>query len=122
VRATVVAALVVASLSTALVGTAAHRRAAYAQAAAPEQARVGQGPAAVGPHAGAPFEQCATMRRVEAADVVRVDGDRIYFLDESRGLVSFDVTDIDQPVELGVSPIVGVPVGCSFVEGSSWSR
>ncbi|HLK40103.1 MAG TPA: hypothetical protein VKU41_25280 [Polyangiaceae bacterium] len=54
--------------------------------------------------------------KTEVADVVRVDGDRLYFLSEDRGLVVFDVTDIDHPREVGASPIAGSPAGV-FVRG-----
>jgi hypothetical protein len=52
-----------------------------------------------------------TARNVEAADLVRVDGDRLYVLSVARGLLAFDVSDIDHPRELWHGVIAGNPVG-----------
>jgi len=60
--------------------------------------------------------QCASMRRIEAADVVRVEGDRVFFLNEYRGVTVFDVADVDHPRPIGHSAIMGTPVAL-FVRG-----
>jgi hypothetical protein len=52
----------------------------------------------------------ATPREVEETDLYRLDGDRLYYLNQYRGLMVFDVTDVDQPKLLGRSPIYGSPV------------
>jgi hypothetical protein len=68
------------------------------------------------------------MRQVEPADVLRVNGDRLYLLSESRGLVAFDLTDMDHPRELWHSMIVGIPVGVFVRDGvavlavTDWER
>lgn len=49
-------------------------------------------------------------RSVEETDLYRLDGDRLYYLNQYRGLMVFDVTDVDQPKLLGRSPIYGSPV------------
>jgi hypothetical protein len=49
-------------------------------------------------------------RTVEETDLYRLDGDRLYYLNQYRGLMVFDVTDVDQPKLLGRSPIYGSPI------------
>ena len=49
-------------------------------------------------------------RVVEEADIYRFDGDRLYVLNQYRGLYVFDVTDPDHPTELGRMPLTGYPV------------
>jgi hypothetical protein len=49
-------------------------------------------------------------RTVEETDVYRLEGDRLYFLNAYRGLMVFDVSDVDHPRLLGRSPIYGSPV------------
>jgi hypothetical protein len=49
-------------------------------------------------------------RTVEEADLYRIVGDRLYVLNQYRGLYVFDVTDPDHPRELGRMPLVGYPV------------
>jgi hypothetical protein len=49
-------------------------------------------------------------RKVEETDLYRLDGDRLYYLNQYRGLMVFDVTDVDSPRLLGRSPIYGWPV------------
>jgi hypothetical protein len=46
---------------------------------------------------------------VQETDIYRVDGNRLYYLNSYRGLMVFDVTNVDQPVLLGRSPIFGDP-------------
>jgi hypothetical protein len=46
---------------------------------------------------------------VQETDIYRVDGNTLYYLNAYRGLMVFDVTNVDQPVLLGRSPIFGDP-------------
>ena len=48
-------------------------------------------------------------RTVEETDIYRVDGDRLYYLNSYRGLLVFDINDVDHPKLLGRSPIFGSP-------------
>ena len=52
----------------------------------------------------------AATRTVQETDLYRIDGDRLYYLNAYRGLMVFDVTNVDQPKLLGRSPIFGTPV------------
>ena len=52
----------------------------------------------------------APSRTVEETDIYRVDGNRLYTLNSYRGLMVFDITDIDHPQFLGRAPIFGSPV------------
>src|SRR5262249_10143435 len=52
----------------------------------------------------------ATPRTVEETDLYRLEGDRLYYLNQYRGLLIFDVADVDPPKLLGRSPIFGSPV------------
>lgn len=52
----------------------------------------------------------AQPRTVEETDLYRLEGDRLYYLNQYRGLMVFDVSDVDQPKLLGRSPIYGTPV------------
>jgi hypothetical protein len=49
-------------------------------------------------------------RAVEETDLYRLDGDRLYYLNQYRGLMVFDVSDVDHPKLLGRSPIYGSPI------------
>jgi hypothetical protein len=49
-------------------------------------------------------------RTVEETDLYRLDGTRLYYLNGYRGLMVFDVTNVDQPRLLGRAPIYGWPV------------
>lgn len=49
-------------------------------------------------------------RSVEEADLYRFVGDRLYVLNQYRGLYVFDVSDVDHPREIGRMPLVGYPV------------
>ena len=49
-------------------------------------------------------------RAVEETDIYRLDGDRLYFLNAYRGLMVFDMHDVDHPRLLGRAPIYGSPV------------
>ncbi len=48
-------------------------------------------------------------RTVQETDIYRVDGNRLYYLNSYRGLMVFDVTDVDHPKLVGRSPIFGDP-------------
>jgi hypothetical protein len=47
----------------------------------------------------------------EPVDLVQVDGDRVYHLDEAAGLLIYDVSDADHPRLVGRHAIVGYPLG-----------
>jgi hypothetical protein len=53
--------------------------------------------------------ESATPRTVEETDLYRVEGDRLYYLNAYRGLMVFDVSNVDAPRFLGRSPIYGTP-------------
>lgn len=74
---------------------------------APPEAAAGD--AATNDSAGAQSPGNGT-RTVEETDLYRVDGDRLYFLNAYRGLMVFDISNIDAPKLLGRSPIFGSPV------------
>ena len=65
-------------------------------------------------------------RTVEETDLYRLDGNRLYTLNGYRGLLVFDVSDVDHPKLLGRSPIYGWPVemvvhqGVATVIVSDW--
>ncbi|MFZ5897499.1 MAG: beta-propeller domain-containing protein [Myxococcota bacterium] len=50
-----------------------------------------------------------TQRKVEETDLYRLEGDRLYYLNAYRGLMVFDVSNVDQPRFLGRSPVYGYP-------------
>ncbi len=58
----------------------------------------------------APATSASTPRTVQETDLYRVDGNRLYYLNSYRGLMVFDITNVDQPKYLGRSPIYGSPV------------
>jgi len=49
-------------------------------------------------------------RTVQETDLYRLEGNRLYYLNSYRGLMVFDVTNVDQPKFLGRSAIFGTPV------------
>ncbi|MBX3197001.1 MAG: beta-propeller domain-containing protein [Labilithrix sp.] len=51
-----------------------------------------------------------TLARPEETDIYRVDGERLYVLNVYRGLLVFDISDLDDPRLLGRLPVEGVPV------------
>lgn len=65
-------------------------------------------------------------RKVEETDIYRLEGDRLYYLNSFRGLMVFDVSNIDEPKLLGRSAIYGEPVemivrdGVANVVVSDW--
>jgi hypothetical protein len=67
-----------------------------------------------------------TTRTVEETDLYRLDGNRLYYLNAYRGLMVFDVSNVDQPRLLGRSPIFGNPIdmivrnGIATVVVSDW--
>jgi hypothetical protein len=65
---------------------------------------------AAAPGAAAAPPAATPARKVEETDLYRVDGNRLYYLNAYRGLMVFDVTDVDHPKLLGRSPITGTPV------------
>ncbi len=52
----------------------------------------------------------STARAVEETDIYRLDGERLYYLNGYRGLMVFDVHDVDSPRLLGRVPLYGYPV------------
>ncbi|HWE29352.1 MAG TPA: beta-propeller domain-containing protein, partial [Polyangia bacterium] len=50
------------------------------------------------------------QRTVEETDLYRLEGTRLYYLNGYRGLMVFDVSDVDHPKMLGRSAIFGSPV------------
>jgi hypothetical protein len=52
----------------------------------------------------------STQRTVEETDLYRLDGNTLYYLNAYRGLMVFDVSNVDQPKLVGRSPIFGSPV------------
>ena len=68
----------------------------------------------------------STPRTVEETDLYRLEGDRLYYLNGYRGLMVFDVTDVDHPALIGRSPIYGSPVdmivrnGIAIVVVADW--
>ena len=59
---------------------------------------------------GTTTDSATPARTVEETDLYRLDGDRLYTLNSYRGLLVFDISDIDHPKLLGRSPIAGSPV------------
>jgi hypothetical protein len=61
----------------------------------------------------------STPRTVQETDLYRFDAttNRLYYLNSYRGLMVFDLTDVDHPKLLGRSPIFGSPVQM-FVQDS----
>jgi len=55
-------------------------------------------------------DTAAPERKVEETDLYRLEGDRLYYLNAYRGLMVFDVSNVDQPRLLGRSSIYGSPV------------
>ena len=52
----------------------------------------------------------STTRTVQETDLYRLDGNTLYYLNSYRGLMVFDVTNVDHPKLLGRSAIFGSPV------------
>lgn len=49
-------------------------------------------------------------RKVNETDLYRVVGDKLYYLNSYRGLMAFDIQDVNNPKLLGRAPIYGSPV------------
>ncbi|MEO7111148.1 MAG: beta-propeller domain-containing protein [Polyangiaceae bacterium] len=49
-------------------------------------------------------------RNVQETDLYRLEGNKLYYLNSYRGLMVFDVTNVDQPKLLGRSAIFGTPI------------
>jgi len=62
------------------------------------------------PGAGTPAISPQPQRTVEETDLYRLEGTRLYYLNGYRGLMVFDVSDVDHPKLLGRSAIYGSPV------------
>jgi len=67
------------------------------------------GPKASGPGNGG-TASASQPRKVEETDLYRLEGDRLYYLNQYRGLMVFDVSDVDHPALLGRSAIYGSPI------------
>jgi len=65
-------------------------------------------------------------RTVQETDLYRLDGTTLYYLNSYRGLMVFDVSDVDHPKFLGRSAIFGTPIdmvvnnGIATVIVSDW--
>jgi len=70
----------------------------------------GGGSAVPGASGAASSTPTMPARTVEETDLYRLEGNRLYYLNSYRGLMVFDVTDVDHPALLGRSPIYGSPV------------
>jgi hypothetical protein len=66
--------------------------------------------AGAGATTGISSSATTTTRTVEETDLYRLDGNRLYYLNGYRGLMVFDVTDVDHPALIGRSAIYGTPV------------
>jgi hypothetical protein len=58
------------------------------------------------------------MAEVEEADIYRVDGNRLFYLNTYRGFVVYDVADPQKPQRLSRLPVFGYPIEM-FVEGNT---
>jgi hypothetical protein len=67
-------------------------------------------PAVASSNAAGTTTTAAPARTVEETDLYRLEGNRLYYLNGYRGLMVFDVTDVDHPALVGRSPIYGSPV------------
>lgn len=73
---------------------------------------------AVAPAANAGVDTAAAQpRTVQETDLYRLEGNRLYYLNSYRGLMVFDVTNVDQPKLLGRSSIFGTPVEMFVQDG-----
>ena len=94
-------------VSAPLPGSAASRGGSFGTAAGDNAGAAPAAPGAGGKSTSAP---APSQRTVEETDLYRLEGDRLYYLSSYRGLMVFDVTNVDQPKLLGRSPIFGDPV------------
>ncbi len=77
----------------------------------------GGGAPNAGPTGGKGQTGASQMRTVEETDIYRLDGNRLYYLNSYRGLMVFDVTNVDAPKLLGRSPVFGSPVEMTVQNG-----
>jgi hypothetical protein len=82
----------------------------FVSAPQPGGGRFGTAPGGVDDSAGPPATTTPPTRTVEETDLYRLEGNRLYYLNSYRGLMVFDVSDVDHPKLLGRSPIFGDPV------------
>jgi hypothetical protein len=68
------------------------------------------GSSAAAPNTSTGSTSSGAPRKVEETDLYRLEGNRLYYLNQYRGLMVFDVTDVDHPRLLARSPIFGSPV------------
>jgi hypothetical protein len=66
---------------------------------------------------GSSTQAIPTTRAVEETDIYRLEGDKLYYLNTYRGLMIFDVSNIDAPKLLGRSPVFGSPVEMTVTNG-----
>jgi hypothetical protein len=67
--------------------------------------------------AGAGGSTSTSTRTVQETDLYAVDGNTLYYLNSYRGLMVFDITNVDAPTLLSRWPIFGTPVQM-FVQNS----
>jgi hypothetical protein len=97
-------------------GTSGAGGAAQSNASAPGSAGAAIAPSAgvaaptPGLAVGSPDTAVSPSRAVQETDLYRLDGNRLYYLNSYRGLMVFDVTNVDQPKLIGRSAIFGTPV------------
>jgi len=78
------------------------------------------GSAEAGDKAGAPSANTSGsvgQREVHETDIYRLVGDKLYYLNQYRGLMVFDVQNVDQPKLIGRAPIYGSPVEMIVLQG-----
>lgn len=81
---------------------------------------------AAAPSNGGTSASTTPTRTVEETDLYRLEGDRLYYLNSYRGLMVFDVSNVDAPKLLGRAPIYGDPIemivrnGVAAVVVSDW--
>jgi hypothetical protein len=63
---------------------------------------------------------CATLRDVGVSDVVRVEGNLVFYADAARGLTIVDAADPANPRMLAVAPFVGTPLALFVRDGLAW--
>jgi hypothetical protein len=56
-------------------------------------------------------------RQVQETDIYRLEGNKLYYLNSYRGLMVFDVTNVDAPKLVGRSPVFGDPVEMTVTNG-----
>jgi hypothetical protein len=88
------------------IGTNAGTGASFAGAGGAENSAAPTAGAAKGTTTGTSTQ----TRTVQETDLYRLDGNKLYYLNSYRGLMVFDVTNVDQPKLLGRSAIYGTPI------------